>query len=109
MVTELNSANFEDEVTKSSIPVIVDFWAAWCGPCKVLSPLFEELEKDFKGKLKFAKMNVDENPDISQQYEIMSIPCLVVIHKGKETGRIIGLVPKAEMKKLIEHELHKVH
>ena len=108
MVQELNSNNFESNVLQSKIPTIVDFWAAWCGPCKLLSPIFEELEKEFKGKLNFAKINVDENPVIGQNYDIMSIPCLIMFHKGKEAHRFVGLMQKAELKRLVTDALQQL-
>ncbi len=108
MVHELNSADFESVVLRSKTPTIVDFWAAWCGPCKLLSPIFEELEKEFKGKLNFAKINVDENPAIGQNYDIMSIPCFIMFHQGKEAHRFVGLMQKAELKKLVNDALQKL-
>lgn len=105
MVMELSTGTFETEVLKSKIPVIVDFWAAWCAPCKMLAPRFEELEPTYKGKLKFAKINVDENPEIAQNHEITGIPCLVIFGHGKEIGRITGLMPKPELKRLIDENL----
>ncbi len=105
MVTSLTSQTFQEKVLKSTKPVIVDFWAAWCGPCKMLSPLFEEMEGEFKGKLEFAKINIDENEDVAQTHQIMSIPCLVIFSHGKEEGRIVGMMPKTELKRLIESHL----
>ncbi len=107
MVIELDAVNFNSEVLQSKTPVMVDFWAAWCGPCKLLAPLVEEMEKDFKGRLKFAKMNVDDFSQIAQSYDIASIPCMILFSKGKEVDRIVGLSPKAEMKKLVESALKK--
>ncbi len=108
MVHELTANTFENEVVHGKKPYIIDFWAAWCGPCKMLAPMFEELEKDYKGKLMFAKFNIDAYEEIARQYEIMSIPCLVVFSKGKEVDRIVGLSPKSEMKKLIDAALKKI-
>ncbi len=87
---EVNKNNFEKEVIKSNLPAVVDFWAGWCGPCKVLAPTFEKISKEFAGKMVFAKCNVDENQDIAQNNSIMSLPCIVVFKNGSETGRIIG-------------------
>ena len=107
MVMELSALNFNSEVLQSKTPVLVDFWAAWCGPCKLLSPLLDEMEGEFKGKLKFAKMNVDEHSEVAQNYDIMSIPCLIVFSHGKEVDRIIGLMPKPELKRLISEAAKK--
>ncbi|MEK6970913.1 MAG: thioredoxin [archaeon] len=107
MVMPLTTGTFEKEVLKHSTPVIVDFWAVWCAPCKMLAPRFEELESEYQGKLKFAKINVDENPETAQAHEISGIPCLVLFSHGKEIGRIVGLMPKSELKKQIDEQLAK--
>lgn len=107
MVMELTAETFETHVINGKKPHIVDFWAAWCAPCKMLSPILEDLESEFKGKLTFAKINVDENETLSRQYGIMSIPCLVVFADGKEVDRIIGLSPKPVLKRLLEDALKK--
>ena len=107
-LVQLNKENFENEVEKSDIPVIIDFWAPWCGPCQMMGPVFEELSKEYGRKLKFAKLNTDEEQELSAKYSITGIPCLIITKKGKEIDRIIGFEGKEELKQKIDHILKKI-
>jgi thioredoxin 1 len=101
---EVTDANFQNEVLQSQIPVLVDFWAAWCGPCKIIAPVVEEIANEYSGKLKVGKVDVDNNPTISMQYGIRSIPTLLVFKGGVVVEQIIGAVPKKNlMEKLSQH------
>ena len=93
----LNESNFDSEVLKSQIPVVVDFYASWCGPCKKLSPVIDELSNEYSGKIKFGKLNVDDNEKITASYDINSIPHLIVFVSGKPAEHIIGLQSKNEI------------
>lgn len=97
MEIKLSTENFEKEVLKSEKPVLVDFYADWCGPCNAMAPVLEELAKELEGKVKVGKINVDENPDIAVEYNVMSIPTLIVFKKGKEEKRLVGLRNKEEL------------
>ena len=97
MEIKLSSENFEKEVLKSEKPVLVDFYADWCGPCNAMAPVIEELAKELEGKVKVGKINVDENPDIAVEYNVMSIPTLIVFKNGKEEKRLVGLRNKEEL------------
>ena len=97
MEIKLSSENFEKEVLKSEKPVLVDFYADWCGPCNAMAPVIEELAKELEGKVKVGKINVDENPDIAVEYNVMSIPTLIVFKNGKEENRLVGLRNKEEL------------
>jgi thioredoxin 1 len=95
MVTEINDQNFESEVIKSTIPVVVDFWAPWCGPCRLIAPVTEKLSEEYANKVKFCKLNVDENPEMSQKYRVMSIPLLLLFKDGQQVDGILGAVPES--------------
>ena len=101
---EVNEANFKQEVLDSPIPVLVDFWAEWCVPCKMVEPIVEEISKEKAGKLKVVRINVDDNQNIAIQYGIMSIPTLMIFSNGKLVDQIVGAVPK----RVIEAKLDKV-
>lgn len=102
---ELTSDNFESEVISSKTPVLVDFWAEWCGPCRIFSPVIEEVSKDYEGKVKFAKMNVDDAQDIAAKYNIMSIPTVLLFENNKIKAMSVGAIPKESLKKWIEKNL----
>ena len=97
MKIKLSSENFEKEVLKSEKPVLVDFYADWCGPCNAMAPVIEELAKELEGKAKVGKINVDENSDIAVEYNVMSIPTLIIFKNGKEEKRLVGLRDKEEL------------
>lgn len=94
--------SFGRDVIESPVPVVVDFWAVWCGPCRLIAPIVEELADEYDGKVKFVKLNVDENTDVAVRYNIMSIPTLGVFKGGQMVQRIIGYMPKPEIKRRIE-------
>ncbi|MGI5899266.1 MAG: thioredoxin [Christensenellales bacterium] len=99
---EITKNNFQNEVLSSDKPVLIDFWAAWCGPCRMLSPIVEELAGELSGKVKVGKVNVDEERELAAQFQIMSIPTLVVIKDGKVTASAAGVRPKAAIKRMLE-------
>lgn len=93
----LTTENFEKEVLESQIPVLVDFYSNFCPPCRVLEPIFEELRKEFKGKVKFLRLNTDQNRELTVRYGIMGVPTLILFEDGKEAGRVIGLRRKEDL------------
>jgi thioredoxin 1 len=94
---EISDASFEAEVLKSDVPVVVDFWAPWCGPCRMMAPVLDAAAEKMGGPLKFAKINTDDNPRMSGKYQIMAIPSLLVFEKGEERDRAVGFVPAPEL------------
>ncbi len=99
---EVNDSNFDQMVLQSKTPVLVDFWAAWCGPCRMVAPLVEELAGEYEGKVTMVKLNVDENPQIASQYGVMSIPTLLIFKDGAPVSNIVGFRPKAEMQRSLD-------
>ncbi len=102
MVKELTNENFDDYLQESKVPVVVDFWAPWCGPCVAMGPVFEEVSKNLEGKLNFGKVNTQEQDELAIKNNIRSIPCFIVFDKGKEIDRIIGGQPKDSFKAALE-------
>ncbi|HSR89585.1 MAG TPA: thioredoxin [Candidatus Udaeobacter sp.] len=99
-------ANFEEEVLKSNVPVFVDFWAVWCGPCQMMSPIVEGFAKDYEGKnIKIGKCNVDENQETATKYSILSIPSFVVFKNGEVVDQVVGGMPKEKLQAMLEKHL----
>lgn len=101
-LVELTDQNFKKEVLMAEMPVLVDFWAPWCAPCRIAGPVIEELSKEYEGKIRVGKLNVDKNPKMAQKYGVMSIPTVIIFKEGKEVKKQIGFPGKEGYKKLIE-------
>ncbi len=101
MAKIFNSNNFNEEVLKSPLPVLVDFWAPWCAPCRLMEPIINSLSEKYEGKIKIGKLNVDENPDIANQYNIQGIPTLKIFVNGEEVSEIIGLHSKGDVENIL--------
>ena len=99
---KITRENFENEVMKSDIPVLIDFWAPWCGPCRMMGPIIEQLAEEYEGKAKVGKVNVDEEGELSQAFGVMSIPTIVLIKDGKVVKQAVGARPKAEMEAMLQ-------
>jgi len=105
---KVTSQDFEEKVLKSSTPTVVDFWAAWCGPCLALAPIIDALADEYGGRIQFAKLDVDANPDVSQAYGVHGIPTLILFVDGQEVNRFVGYMPKANLAYRLDAALVKV-
>ena len=99
---KITRENFENEVMKSNIPVLIDFWAPWCGPCRLMGPIIEQLAEEYEGKAKVGKVNVDEEGELSQAFGVMSIPTIVLVKDGKVVKQAVGARPKAEVEAMLQ-------
>ncbi len=104
-MAKIDTGNFDVEVLKSKVPVVIDFWAAWCGPCRIFSPIIEDVSKEMDGKAKFGSINTDENPDIAAKYNIMSIPTTMIFQNGQPKAFSVGALPKEALKRWISENL----
>ena len=104
-IKNLSLDNFDNEISSSNIPVLVDFWAEWCGPCKMLGPILEEISKDLKDKIQVVKVNLDENQDLAMKYSIRSIPTLLLFKKGELIDTKVGLLPKSDLVEWIDSKI----
>ena len=96
-IETLSTATFDETLSSSDLPVLVDFWAEWCGPCKTIAPILEEIAEEQAGKLKVVKLNVDENPDVARRFDVMSIPTLILFQDGQPTKRMVGAKGKGQL------------
>src|SRR3989338_4604850 len=106
---DLTKDTFEKEVLKSRMPVLVDFWAPWCGPCRIVGPVLEKLSPEYLSKLKMAKLNVDDAQDTAGKHDVRGIPCMIIFNGGAEVDRIIGAYPESELRKKIDLILSKIN
>jgi thioredoxin 1 len=104
-VVEVTDSNFESEILKSSVPVLVDFWAAWCAPCRAIAPHVEALATEYAGKIRVGKCDIDSNPQVPSQFEIRSIPTLLMFKGGQVVGQVVGAVPRAKVEEMIKKAL----
>ena len=101
----MTGATFEQEVLRSPVPVLVDFWAVWCGPCRMVAPILDELAREWNGVITVAKVNVDEHPDLAQRFGVQSIPTMILFDQGQIKDRFVGALPKASIKERIEQTI----
>ena len=104
-MVEVTDANFQSEILNSSMPALVDFWAVWCAPCRAIAPHVEALAKEYEGKVRVGKCDIDANPNVPSQYDVRSIPTLMVFKEGKVIGQIVGSAPRAKIEDLIKKAL----
>jgi len=102
MALEFTEQNFDSEVLESGVPVLVDFWAPWCGPCKMMGPVIEDLAKEFEGRAKVGKVNVDDNKSLAERFGVMSIPTLIIFKNGQAAGQMVGAASKSLLAKKLE-------
>ena len=104
-VTQVSDASFDGDILKSDVPVLVDFWAPWCGPCRSVAPIVDDLATQYAGKIKVAKINVDESTDVATRYQITSIPTFILFKNGEVADRVLGAMPRSEFIKFIDRNL----
>jgi thioredoxin 1 len=104
-ISEVTDSSFENDVLKSAQPVLIDFWATWCAPCRAIAPIVEELAGTYEGKVKIVKINIDDNPKTPTQYDVRSIPTLLLFKDGKVVGNLVGAYPKAKIEELVKKAL----
>ncbi|HPJ96065.1 MAG TPA: thioredoxin [Syntrophales bacterium] len=105
MILHVTDDSFETDILKADKPVLIDFWATWCGPCRALGPIIEEIADRFKDQVKVSKINIDDNPKVTAQYGVMSIPTLILFKEGKPLDRLVGLVPRERLEEFIKKAL----
>ena len=105
-IIDINLKNFKKEIEDDKTPVIIDFFAPWCGPCQMMAPVFSQVSDEFKGKMRFAKVNTEDHPQLAEPFGIRSIPCLIIMEKGKEKQRLIGFRPKDQLVQEVMLALH---
>ena len=105
MAQELTDATFDQEVTKSNVPVLVDFWAPWCGPCRMIAPIIEKLGSEYQGKAKVFKLNTDDNPNTAMQFRVQAIPTLLFFKSGKVAEQLVGVQPEKEIRQKLDNLL----